>query len=47
MNGAAAIALLAFMGANAGKEDPLVEVSIELFKFALMCVLEVVRRSAP
>jgi len=37
MNGAAAIALLAFMGANAGKEDPLVEVSIELFKFALMC----------
>ena len=37
MNGAAAIALLAFMGANAGKEDPLVEVSIELFKLALMC----------
>jgi hypothetical protein len=25
------------MGANAGKEDPLVEVSIELFKLALMC----------
>ena len=46
MNGAAAIALLAFMGANAGKEDPLVEVSIELFKLALI-VLEVVRRSAP
>ena len=37
MNGAAAIALLAFLGANAGKEDPLVEVSIELFKLALMC----------
>ena len=37
MNGAAAIALLAFMGANAGKEDPLVEVSIEIFKLALMC----------
>jgi hypothetical protein len=37
MNGAAAIALLAFMGANAGKEDPLLEVSIELFKLALMC----------
>ena len=37
LNGAAAIALLAFMGANAGKEDPLVEVSIELFKLALMC----------
>ncbi len=37
MNGAAAIALLAFLGANTGKEDPLVEVSIELFKLALMC----------
>jgi hypothetical protein len=37
MNGAAAIALLAFLGANASKEDPQVEVSIELFKLALMC----------
>src|SRR3954451_22982698 len=37
MNGAAAIALLAFLGSYASKDDPIFQVSIEGMKDALIC----------